>query len=470
MGSSRNHVCSSPVRRLLLLFLWPTLALGAQQPHPIDLADVHNPAQFSFLGPVLSDVEVVSLGESIHLTSEFPLVRVGIIRYLHQTLGFDMVAMEGSAEDIWVAQDRLLNSPRQTADAEQALSGLFKIWNTVEVRELIDFEVDSWKTQQPLYVAAYDIQPGTGAGTPGPQLFRALADRLRLYAPPPAGFNAESWVNALGTLTSACASYRATDSSRVVDAIATLDQWIRTVAPVVDQHFPGMPHATVLRMIPANLRASHALCRQQGSTGWTTYKETRDANASGYALDLKRAAPGGKLIVWAHLSHVFHNSEGRSTSVGQALHRALGTRLYTIMPFAESGFTTLIYSDVNDDFAYGPIRGTRTAAGHYLSTLADRDYFLDLRSVPDTGLLATVQPMVVESSTWPLTLNRDFDGIVWIKTVHSPTFLSNGMGLMLTALTIIHYRVPLLILVALLGGALTVHLVRRHRRRPSLAQ
>src|ERR1700712_4754258 len=124
-------------------------------------------SQFAFLAPVLKGVEIVSLGESIHLTSEIPRVRVGIIRYLTERAGFQMLGMEGSAEDLWVAQDRLLNSSRSEEDVSQALRGFFPIWNTNDVRELLAFEARTWSTSRPLYVAAYDIQPGTSQGAPG---------------------------------------------------------------------------------------------------------------------------------------------------------------------------------------------------------------------------------------------------------------------------------------------------------------
>src|SRR5437899_1551196 len=88
--------------------------------HPIDRAAYGDPAQFAFLDSMLAGVEVVSLGESIHMTHEFPLVRVGIIRRLNQSLGFHVVAFEGSPEDLWIAQDRFLGSGGTVRDAERA--------------------------------------------------------------------------------------------------------------------------------------------------------------------------------------------------------------------------------------------------------------------------------------------------------------------------------------------------------------
>src|SRR4051812_23663374 len=124
--------------RLGILVVASALAVRAQSPHPIDMRHPTDPAQYAFLGPIIDSAEVVALGESLHLTSEFPLVRIGIIRYLNANHGFGVVALEGSAGDVWVAQDILLNSKGSQADAEAALRGFFPIWNTGEMRQLVE--------------------------------------------------------------------------------------------------------------------------------------------------------------------------------------------------------------------------------------------------------------------------------------------------------------------------------------------
>ena len=103
---------------------------------PINRNDFTDPNQFSFLHSVLKDVEVVSLAESIHMTHEFPLVRLGIVRYLNETMDFHALVMEGSVPDIWVAQDDRLNSSRTNQDCKHALGGFFGLWNTSEMQEV----------------------------------------------------------------------------------------------------------------------------------------------------------------------------------------------------------------------------------------------------------------------------------------------------------------------------------------------
>lgn len=48
---------------------------------------------------------VVSLGESIHLTREMPVIRLEIVRRLHQDKRFRVLALEGSLIESWTAQE-----------------------------------------------------------------------------------------------------------------------------------------------------------------------------------------------------------------------------------------------------------------------------------------------------------------------------------------------------------------------------
>jgi erythromycin esterase-like protein len=436
--------------------------------HTIDPTRYTDPRQFAFLTDVLKDVEIVSLGESIHFTHEFPLVRLGIIKHLNEKLGFRVLAMEGSAADIWVAQDRFLNSPMTSDDARDAQRGLFMVWNTPEVHELFEYEAQSRHMGAPLYITAYDVQPGTGEGSRGRDVFRQLAARLRTYAPPAPAFDETSWVDALAPITSGCGHYTSNDESRVENAIGLLTEWSGRAATEVVRRFPLIPHAAVLRLLPENLKASLTLCRELAADSSLSYKGTRDTQAAAYTQQLKAAIPGGRLMLWAHLSHLFHNAERMATSVGEKLHQLFGPRLYTIMPLAGSGYTILIYDDTKDDVGYGRVHGDQDAVGRRLARLADGDFFLDLRhsALSSDPLFTTPHPVWVESGKWNLALAHDVDGIVWIQTVHAPS-LPLGRRLLFGSL---HYLteiavVTCLVLILLVGTPVYLWMRRRRRRR-----
>jgi erythromycin esterase-like protein len=65
---------------------------------------------------------VVALGESIHLTREMPLVRLGVLRYLHEEKGFNVLALEGAMIDIWTAQENAYRSRQPLSDRTRSFA------------------------------------------------------------------------------------------------------------------------------------------------------------------------------------------------------------------------------------------------------------------------------------------------------------------------------------------------------------
>jgi erythromycin esterase-like protein len=354
------------------------------------------------------------------MTHEFPLARIGMVRWMNEHLGFQMLALEGSPEDLWVSQDAFLRDP---ADLEEATSGVFGVWNTAEMRQLFAYEASTWRTDHPLYITAYDIQPGTGRESRGARVFQLLAQRLAQYAPAPAGFDAKAWAGELGSLSHVCNEFKPEDAAKIEADIALLQEWIDRATPNVEAAFPGVPHAAALRLVPANLRASLALCQgyvSGGATGGGLYKPTRDRNAAQFALRLKEIAPEQRLVLWAHVSHLFYDAEGGSTSVGEILHTALGPKLYTVGAFAESGGAIMLISDWNDIIGYARVWGVSGALKRELDDGCAEICFFDLRDVAVGSAVAQPQWVWFEARPSRMTLARDFDGIIWVRHVHPP--------------------------------------------------
>lgn len=400
----------------------PTQTPVAQAPtaHPLEIADGGDSTQYAFLSSVLRDAEVVSLAESIHMTHEFPLARIGMVRWMNEHLGFQMVALEGSPEDLWVSQDAFLRDPSNLAEST---SGLFSVWSTPEMRRLFAYEASTWRTGHPLYITAYDVQPGTGRESHGAGVFQLLAQRMRQYAAAPAGFDAATWTASLGLLTSACGEFKLEDAGKIEESIDVLQGWIDRAAPNVEAAFPGLPHAAALRMIPENLRGSLALCQgyaSGGASGAGLYKTTRDRTAAQFALRLKEIAPGKKLILWAHISHLFYDAEGSSTSVGEILHASLGPKLYTVGAFAEAGSAIMLFSDWNGINGYGRVWGVSGALKRELDAGCAEICFFDLRKAAAGSILVQPQRVWIEAIPRRIVLAKDFDGIIWVRHVHPP--------------------------------------------------
>lgn len=64
-------------------------------------------SDLDILIPLLADKRIVYLGENSHGVAEFNLVKTRLIQYMHQTLGFNIVAFESGLGDAALGQGRI---------------------------------------------------------------------------------------------------------------------------------------------------------------------------------------------------------------------------------------------------------------------------------------------------------------------------------------------------------------------------
>ncbi len=85
--------------KLLVVVLLAILTAGLRAetgPVTLDLTKSYTKADYVFLSTAIGSSQVVALGESIHVTREMPRVRLQIVRYLQEQMGFNVIAFEGS--------------------------------------------------------------------------------------------------------------------------------------------------------------------------------------------------------------------------------------------------------------------------------------------------------------------------------------------------------------------------------------
>lgn len=122
-------------------------------------------AAFDDLAPlkaVLKDARIVQLGENTHGDGRCFEAKARLIRFLHEEMGFEVLAFESG---MWEC-DRA-NAQLAKGDAEGAMtSSVFGIWHTAPVRSLFKYLADRAKTNKPLVLAGFDCRrSGGGAGT-----------------------------------------------------------------------------------------------------------------------------------------------------------------------------------------------------------------------------------------------------------------------------------------------------------------
>jgi erythromycin esterase len=405
--------------------MWRALGalLLATQTSIVYSADIHrlnwkayNRSDLDFLASLLEGKSVVQLGESIQMTDEFPRARLQIVRYLHEQLGFDVLAFEGSWVESWMAQDEMYRC-RKSPDCAEKVQKLawFSVWQTEAMHEVIRYIIDTQETRNPLYLASFDIQPGTSRSFQGSgaqalaAFFGQLSSHDSKLGPP----TAIRWEENLAPRT---------DEQRKA-ALQSVFQIKEVVEHIARQVRPER-RARALRATANSLEKAVQLCSVEPLSvfGPGTYQQTRDRLNAENAITLReRVSQSHRIILWAHHSHINENATGRNIpSMGQRLREMIGDQSYTIGLFAGSG--EAVGFDNNGDGFLRSIRpsgdyGVETA----LSAQAPYDFFVDLRSgsIPPIWR-AEISARKELSSSMPVSLSRDFNAAVFIHRVHAP--------------------------------------------------
>lgn len=124
--------------------------LRAMPPDPDDFADLEP------LRETLGRARIVVLGEGSHGEGTTFAVKTRLVRFLHQRLGYDVLAFESGFYDCWKAWQRI----EAGEDAAAAFRGaVFKVWTASrQVQPLIDDFAAAARSPRPLELTGFDPQ------------------------------------------------------------------------------------------------------------------------------------------------------------------------------------------------------------------------------------------------------------------------------------------------------------------------
>ena len=392
---------------------------------PIDFGAPYSANSFAFLNEAVGQSSIVELGESIHVTAEFPRARLRLVQHLHEALGFDVLALEGSLTQAWLAQEHLYRSnepvERRVEQAQQL--AWFKLWSTVEMRELMAYVEATRRTVKPLYLASFDVQTGASAEFGmRPSVLEALADSLEAFGTAPSDPHVtkrELLATLAPVVQCAIGSSVGLGAAKqpALAAIDDLQRWIDRITPAVKSERPAA-HLAALRLIPDNLRDHVTLCEHA-----STWQRTRDELNAENALVLRvEVSAAHKIILWAHHSHVSYNSIGdRTPSMGQHIREKVGRSVYSIGLFAGGGrFLDVAPLSVHDLPAVNKVGVERL-----LASVGEPSYFINLLTLPtddaSAGWLVPQRSRMEGRWTSSTVLARDFDGAIYLQSVSPGT-------------------------------------------------
>jgi erythromycin esterase len=380
-------------RTTLTILLFALLSAACAAPveqAPAPQADRLGTSEWhSAVAAAAGERRVLQLGESGHGMAETYRLKTGLVRYLHQSHGFDVLAVEGGMAECWVTSRRLAEWT-----AEQSMRACFwGSWASEEAEELFEYLRETARSGRPLRLVGFDNIPTSRAfldwlmATPGlpPELLEAERDFISLVE-----------------------RRQEEPAARVRTQRRAADNYQLAYAAVNDPE---------LRMIIADRLGT--LDFDPAGFDAEEFEAIREFRMAANLLAHMDREAGARIIVWAHNAHVAHNYSnfvGGVPRQGEYLHRIAGDQVYTIgiYPFAGRGFAWFI----NQDYDLStPPPGSLEAR---LAALPGDPVFLDLRGEQAAALRWTREP--VASYEWGLNEQvivpvEMYDGLLLIRSV-----------------------------------------------------
>lgn len=386
--------------------------------HPVrSLTSTDDFSDLQFLKPLIGNRRLVQLGESSHGAREFNQAKVRLIQFLHQEMGFDVVAFESGLAECFHANLGL----RETSSATTLRNCLFAVWYTDEVRQLFAYMREPHA--RPLTLAGFDVQPsGNLPRAQGPRMLREVLTPIDAALGQQIMFYDSIFVAHLvhPEIEGILESYGDSMIARHHRAI----QLIQDNAAAIRSRYPNQPD---MALVAAQIaRNQIRMINMQRVEEHERFLHRDTGMAANITFLLQELFPGRKIVVWAHNGHVRHDAPAipftSSLVMGTELAGRHREELYTVGFYMGSGVSAA------NNRAPVPVVQPPDNGVEALMMRAERRFsFVDMLHAPEVpGSAWMRQP--IGALSWgaqPYTMvpRNQYDAIFYVHRTNMPAYL-----------------------------------------------
>lgn len=401
--------------------------------------DSENYKDLEFLKPILKDKTVVCLGENFHRVAEYSSMKIRIIKYLHENLGFDVIAFESGLGECAATYE---NADKLTSK-NMMKNSIFTIWHSKETLGLFNYIKKQKKSNNPLYLAGYDMQPTTMYFVEF--MFRWMYKIDKNYA--------LEYVNCETNYFRDCYSiinkYGLEESYKHIDELNAIKQkyqpkykkalkFIENNKRELAKGYPNNPHIVDIAKKSLSDRIKFVEMVMKDTKG--SYEFRDEIMAENVQWMMKVLYPGKKVILWAHNDHLAKNTSkiltkengkwiNSFTSMGELLNKKLTNKEYVLGFYMNSGRACSIITQKNFDISpmpNGSLENNMIKSGYKYSFVdlskhktenENNSWMFNPMFAGEDGMTSEI----ISPMSMMFVPKEQYDGIILINKVHEPT-------------------------------------------------
>lgn len=380
-----------------------------QRHHAIRSLSSGDFSDLQFLKPLLKNKRVIQLGESSHGIAEFNWMKVRLVKFLHQELGYDVIAFESSLTGCDSA-DRMIG---KVSPLDVMRECIFGVWHTNEVLPLFDYLDTARKTNKRITLAGFDTQnSGTGSRETGTRfkgmLERANSDLARLVE-----------VNERRLRVGLASA----DATELIDYYRDTGETLTKNSDKLRVLLNARPEEVDLSIQEAKSRVLFVRQLEAGpGIVGTRIRDKGMADNLDFLLD--RLYPGRKIIVWAHNFHVTYQQDGQEKPVAMGAWVAERRKadVYTIGLFMGRGVGATNSRSLQEIMppAIGTLEAIMANAGRKMSFV---DFSQATRDPGNSWIFEPINAREWGISSLKLTPAKMYDAVLYIDSATPPQYI-----------------------------------------------
>ncbi len=386
---------------------------------PVRSLKAENYSDLLALRPYLKDKRIVQLGENGHGAAEFNALKVRLVKFLHEVMGFEVLAFESSIFECY----RTDAGVSSQSPIEMMGNSIADVWHTKEVLPLFEYLKHASGTDRPLHIAGLDTRiTSPSAAAYRPDFFRQILQVLDTdFADHVFRLDAELIERRL-------------DEQYIRDNRDSLVNEYETVAELIDLNeariaaaFPELPETAVIsRQVALSIaRRIDELYREALGELDRAFEIRDKAMAENLAFLLEELHPHAKIIVWAHNAHLCHDyqsiPERGLKSMGWWISGLYRPDLYTV------GFYMYRGSAATNDREVIEVPEAETGSLESILYRTRRKHcFVEMRGQSpvqgNSWMFQRIQVNEWDTGTLSMAPANQYDGIVFVDTVSPPDY------------------------------------------------